>query len=59
MNCLEISTDSNQEFQLDFAGPIKSKTRSDVYILEGVDRFSKWSTAQISKNTDTRTVKQF
>ena len=46
----------NQEIQLDFAGLIKSKTRSDVYILVAVDRFSKWPTAQICKNTDSRTV---
>ena len=37
-------------------GPIKSKTRGDVYILVANDRFSKWPTALIYKNTDTRTV---
>ena len=41
---------------MDFAGQIKSKTRSDVYILVAVDRFSKWPTAQVCKNTDTWTV---
>ena len=41
---------------MDFAGPIKSKTRGDVFILVAVDRFSKWPTAQICKNTDSRTV---
>ena len=41
-NNLEILTEPNQEIQLDFAGPIKSKTRGDVYILVAVDRFSKW-----------------
>ena len=44
---------------MDFAGPIKSKIRGDVYILVAVDRFSKWPTAQICKNTDTRTVIKF
>ena len=55
-NNLEILTEPNQEIQLDFAGPIKSKTRGDVYILVAIDRFSKWPTAQICKSTDTRTV---
>ena len=55
-NKLEILTEPNQEIQLDFAGPIKSKTRGDVYILVAVDRFSKWPTALVCGNTDTRTV---
>ena len=58
-NRLELLTEPNQEIQLDFAGPIKSKIRGDVYILVAVDRFSKWPTAQICKNTDTRTVINF
>ena len=56
---LEILTEPNQEIQLDFAGPIKSKTRGDVYILVAIDRFSKWPTAQTCKNTDTLTVLKF
>ena len=56
INRLEILPDPNQETQLDFAGPINSKTRGDVYILIAVDCFSKWPTAQICKNTDTWTV---
>ena len=55
-NNLEISTEPNQEIQLDFAGPIKSKTRGDVYILVAIDRFSKWPTAHICNSTDSRTV---
>ena len=55
-NNLEISTETNQEIQLDFAGPIKSKTHGDVYILVAIDRFSKWPTAQVCKITDTWTV---
>ena len=58
-NNLEILSEPNQEIQLDFAGPRKSKTRGDVYILVAVDRFSKWPTAQICKNTDSRTVLKF
>ena len=58
-NKLEILTEPNQEIQLDFAGPIKSKTRGNVYILVAVDRFSKWPTAQVCGNTDTRTVLKF
>ena len=44
---LEMLSEPNQEIQLDFAGPIKSKTRGDVYFLIAVDRFSKWPTAHI------------
>ena len=58
-NSLEILTEPNQEIQLDFAGPIKSKSRGNVYILVAIDRFSKWPTAQICKSTDTRTVLKF
>ena len=58
-NNLDILTEPNQEIQLDFAGPIKSKTRGDVYILVAIDRFSKWPTAHICKSADTRTVKKF
>ena len=58
-NKLEILTEPNQEIQLDFAGPIKLKTRGDVYILVAVDRFSKWPTAQVCGNTDIRTVLKF
>ena len=59
VNRLEILTEPGQEIQLDFAGPIKSKSREDVYILVAVDRFSKWPTAQICKGTDSRTVIKF
>ena len=58
-NNLEALTAPNQDIQLDFAGLIKSKTRDDVYILVAFDRFSKWPTAQVCKNTDTRTVLKF
>ena len=52
-------TEPRQEIQLDFAGPIKSKSRGDIYILVAIDRFSKWPTAQISKKTDSRTMIKF
>ena len=58
-NRLEILTEPGQEIQLDFAGPIKSKSRGNVYILVAIDRFSKWPTAQICKNTDSQTVIKF
>ena len=58
-NKLDILFEPNQEIQLDFAGPIKTKTRGNVFILVAVDRFSKWPTAQICKNTNTRTVLKF
>ena len=50
-NKLENLSEPNQEIQLDFPGPIKLKTRGDVYILVAVDQFSKWPTAQICKKT--------
>ena len=59
INRVELLTEPNQELQLDSAGPIKSKTSGDVHILVALDRFSKWPTAHICKNTDTRTVKLF
>ena len=55
-NNLETLTETNQEIQLGFADSIKLKTRGDVNILVAIDRFSKWPTAQVCKNTDTRTV---
>ena len=58
-NNLEVLTEPNQEIQLYFAGPIKSKTRGDVYILVAIDRFSKWPIAQVCKTTDTRIVLKF
>ena len=59
INRLELLTEAGQEIQLDFGGPIKSKSRGDIYILVAIDRFSKWPTAQICKNTDTWTVIKF
>ena len=44
---------------MDFAGPIKSKSRRDIYILVAIDCFCKWPTTQICKNTDSRTVINF
>ena len=42
VNSLEIlQFYKKQKNQLDFADPIKSKTRGDVYILVAIDRFSK------------------
>ena len=45
--------------QLDFAGPINSKSRGRLYILVAVDRFSRWPTAKICSRTDTKTVLHF
>ena len=56
-NKLEIVFEPNQEIQLDFGGP--KNQRLTVYVLVAVDRFSKWPTAQICRNTDTRTVLEF
>ena len=57
-NYLEILTEPNQEIQLDFAGPINSKSWDTLYILVAVDRFSRWPTAKTCSRTDTKTVLQ-
>ena len=49
INRLELLTEPGQEIHLDFAGPIQSKSRGDIYILVAIDRFSKWPTEQICK----------
>ena len=56
---MELLSEQNQETQLDFAVLINSRARGEVHILVAVDRFSKWPTADICKNTDTRTVLKF
>ena len=38
---LDLLTEPNQEIQLDFADPIKSKIRGEVYVLVAIDRFRK------------------
>ena len=45
VNRFEILTEPDQEIQLDSAGPIKSKTRGDIYILVANNRSSQWPTA--------------
>ena len=56
---MELLSEPNQEIQLDFAGPIKPRTRADLYILVAVDHFSKWPTPHTCEGTDTRTVLNF
>ena len=56
LNLSEILSEQYQEIQLDFAGSIKCRTRSDVYVSVAIDRCSEWTTAHIRKNTDARTV---
>ena len=41
INRLEVSTEPGQDIQLDFAGPINSKSGGDFSILFAIDRFSK------------------
>ena len=45
-----------QEIQLDFAGPILSKTRGNVYILVAVTNLANGQRPKFVKNTDSRTV---
>ena len=56
INRLEFLTELRQENQLDFAGPIKSQNKRRCIFLVAIDRFRNGLTAQLCKNTDTRTV---
>ena len=56
VNRLELLTEKSNQISL---GKIKTKTRGYVYILEAINRFSNWSTAQICNNSDTRAVLNF
>ena len=39
--------ETNQEIQIDFAGPIFDKKGNEVYFLAAIDRFSNYPTACI------------
>ena len=57
----EIKTNEpGQELQLDFTGElISDKLQSRPKNLVAVDHFSKWTTAKICQNTETKTVTKF
>ena len=59
MNQWKLLSEPNQEIKLDFAGPIKYRSRGDVCVLVAIDRCSTWPTANFCKHTDTQTVFKF
>ena len=54
------SNEPGEELQLDFTGDlISDKLQNHPKILVAVDHFSKWTTAKICNNTETKTVTKF
>ena len=49
----------NDELQLDFAGPLQDEKGRKVFILVAVDRFSKFPSALLTKNTGSKNVVKF
>ena len=55
-----ITNEPGEELQLDFTGElISNKLNNRPKILVAVDHFSKWTTASICSNTETKTVIKF
>ena len=55
-----ISNEPGEELQLDFTGDlISNKLQNHPKHLVAVDHFSKWTTAKICNNTETKTVSKF
>ena len=50
---MEPVVEPNEEVQLDFAGPLPDELNGDAYILVAIDRWSKFPTAKVVKNTTT------
>ena len=48
---MEPVVESNEEVQLDFAGPVPDELNRDAYILVAIDKWSKFPTAKVVKNT--------
>ena len=49
-------TEPNEEFQLDFAGPIPFREQKQNYILVSLDRLTRFPHAQVFKDCDTETA---
>ena len=58
VNFLPPVTEPNEEIQLDFIGPIRFKHRR-FYILQSMDRYSKWPAASICKAPNSRSAENF
>ena len=56
---LDAVVERNEEIQLDFTGPLPDKNDTDVYILVGVDRFSRFPSAKVVTNNKADTIIRF
>ena len=56
---LDAVVEPNEEIQLDFAGPLPDENKKDVYILVGVDRFSRFPYAKVVTNNKADTIIRF
>ena len=53
---LDAVVEPNKEIQMDFAGPLPDKNNKEVYILVGVDRFSRFQSAKVVTITKADTI---
>ena len=56
---LDAVVEPNEEIQLDFAGRLPDENDKDVYILVGVDRFSRFPSAKVVTNNKADTIIRF
>ena len=56
---LDAVVEPNKEIQLDFAGPLPDENDEKVYILVGVDRFSRFPYAKVVSNNRADTINRF
>ena len=56
---LDAVVEPNEEIQLDFAGPLPDENDKEVYILVGVDRFSRFPYAKVVTNNKADTIIRF
>ena len=56
---LDSVVEPNEEIQLDFAEQLPDDNNKDVYILVGVDRFSRFPSAKVVTNHEADTIIQF
>ena len=56
---LDAVVEQNEEIQLDFAGALPAENDKDVYILVGVDRFSRFPSAKVVTNNKADIIIRF
>ena len=56
---LDAVVEPNEEIQLGFAGPLPDENNKEVYILVGVDRFSRFPYAKVVSNNRADTIIRF